>query len=417
MMSTSSGSSHNTSYISDTNSRSVNTRLSRTKQECDKTLARYEKEHSGTINKMGAREKVLRDSMLAYTERMRNIASSRQFIEPDRYSSPESLPLVVHAKHIPKFPVVKSKRKPASLDELIGSQAEKSRRMYNKTGSKLSLPALPDRLNKRTHHVKISFVSASDLYDFVDFSIRNKASKEEALRMLKNEAFSKRSMRQHGGKHRDRPDSDKATKSSDSPTPSFDDDNDSQGKSNDSHGNPVDPIVVNHSSSSNDSDRSEARSSDESSTSGELSDNDVPALSFDALKIRPRRAKRMTLHQPQLNIIPENSMISQKANKKRQISVTSPPPKQSPRNILNTVPMLSAIPEYEHSSNGDEEYWNKKKKARALRRGDNQTHHGVRLEPISQVEHPQLKTKMKAQKKIRKLIYLRDVPEKKNYRE
>ncbi|XP_033749348.1 uncharacterized protein LOC117334039 [Pecten maximus] len=415
MMSTSSGSSHNTSYIRE--SRHVNTNISRAKQECDRKLIRYEKEHDGNVSKMGAREKVLRDSMLAYTERMRNIANSRQFVEPDRYSSPESLPLVVHAKHIPKFPVVKSKRKPASLDDLIGSQAEKARRIYNKPGSKLSLPALPDRLNKRTHHVKISFVSASDLYDFVDFSIRNKASKEEALNMLKNEAFSKRSMRPHGAKHRDRPDSDKATKSSDSPTPSFDDEIDSQGKIKDSYGNLAEPTVVSHSSSSNDGDRSETRSSEDSSTSGELSDSDVPALSFDALKIRPRRAKRMTLHQPQLNIIPENAIVFQKAKKKRQVSVTSPPPKQSPRNILNTVPLLSAIPEYEHSSFGDEEYWNKKKRAKALRREENQTHHGVRLEPLSHVEHPQLKTKMKAQKKIRKLIYLRDVPEKKYHRE
>ncbi|OWF44119.1 hypothetical protein KP79_PYT01766 [Mizuhopecten yessoensis] len=231
--------------------------------------------------------------------------------------------------------------------------------------------------------------------------------------MLKNEAFSRRSMRPHGAKHRDRPDSDKATKSSDSPTPSFDDESDNQGKLNDSYGNLFEPTVVSYSSSSNDGDRSDTKSSEDSSTSGDLSDNDVPALSFDALKIRPKRAKRMTLYQPQLNIIPENAIMFQKAKKRREISVTSPPPKQSPRTILNTVPSLSAIPEYEHSSNGDEEYWNKKKKARALRRGDSQTHNGVRLEPISQVEHPQLKTKMKAQKKIRKLIYLRDVPEKK----
>ncbi|XP_021366393.1 uncharacterized protein LOC110458805 [Mizuhopecten yessoensis] len=412
-MSTSSGSSHTNAYNGEPNSRHVSSSLSRAKQECDKKIIRYERELDGNVNKMGAREKVLRDSMLAYTERMRNIATSRQFVEPDRFSSPESLPLVVHAKHIPKFPVMKNKRKPASLDELIGSQAEKARRLYNKPGSKLALPALPDRLNKRTHHVKISFVSASDLYDFVDFSIRNKASKEEAIKMLKNEAFSRRSMRPHGAKHRDRPDSDKATKSSDSPTPSFDDESDNQGKLNDSYGNLFEPTVVSYSSSSNDGDRSDTKSSEDSSTSGDLSDNDVPALSFDALKIRPKRAKRMTLYQPQLNIIPENAIMFQKAKKRREISVTSPPPKQSPRTILNTVPSLSAIPEYEHSSNGDEEYWNKKKKARALRRGDSQTHNGVRLEPISQVEHPQLKTKMKAQKKIRKLIYLRDVPEKK----
>ncbi|XP_069138239.1 uncharacterized protein [Argopecten irradians] len=417
-MSTSSGSSHATSYISE--SRHVNTSLSRAKQECDRKLVRYEKEHDINVNKMGAREKMLRESMLAYTERMRNIANSRQFVEPDRFSSPESLPLVVQAKHIPKFPVVKNKRKPASLDELIGRQAEKARRIYNKPGSKLSLPALPDRLNKRTHHVKISFVSASDLYDFVDFSIRNKASKDEALKMLKNEAFSKRSMRPNGAKHRDRPDSDKATKSSDSPTPSFDDDVDNQGKTNEYHGNTAVPTVVSHSSyssSSNDGETSDVRSSDGSSTSGELSDSDVPALSFDALKIRPRRAKRMTLHQPQLNIIPENAVAIQKAKKNRQISVTSPPPKQSPRNILNTVPLLSAIPEYEHSSHGDEDFWSKKKRAKALRREENQNHHGVRLEPLSHVEHPQLKTKMKAQKKIRRLIYLRDVPEKKHQRE
>lgn len=377
---------------------------------------------------MGAREKVLRDSMLAYTERMRNIANSRQFIEPERFSSPENVPLVVQAKHIPKFPVMRSKRKPASLDELIGSQAEKARRMYNKTGSKLTLPALPDRLSKRTHHVKISFVSASDLYDFVDFSIRNKASKDEALKMLKNEAFGRRSIRPHGAKARDRPDSDKATKSSDSPPP-LDDDN--QDLFDDRYSHLNEPTVIGHSSSSNgsgsnglsetnsvsDDDRSDVKYNNESITASDLSDSDVPTLSFDALKIRPNRAKRMKLHQPQLNIIPENAIMFQKAKKARQLSVTSPPPKQSPRSILNNPPILSAIPENEHSPNGSEDFWSKKKKARALKRGDNQSHHGVKLEPISHSEHPQLKTKMKAQKKIRKLIYLRDVPEKAYHRD
>jgi hypothetical protein len=59
--------------------------------------------------------------MLAYTERIRSISNSRPKYDSDDSDIEDTIPLIVRAKHIPKFPYKRNiPRRPASLDELIG---------------------------------------------------------------------------------------------------------------------------------------------------------------------------------------------------------------------------------------------------------------------------------------------------------
>lgn len=147
----SSSSSSSSSGIFQTENRAT-TQISRLKQEYDRRLLHYEKEFDVSLSRMVNRERGLKESMLAYTERMRKITNTKHSM--DGMLAQESSPLYVRAKHIPKFPVTKNKtRRPASFDELIGknanSNSNKPRREKPKSASRLSLPLLPDRY-KRT---------------------------------------------------------------------------------------------------------------------------------------------------------------------------------------------------------------------------------------------------------------------------
>ena len=65
------------------------------------------------------------------------------------------------------------------------------------TFDELHLPVLSDRLKKNSPNVQVSFVSASDRYDIVDFSLKSRGSRQDSINMLNMErkAFS------HSGMH------------------------------------------------------------------------------------------------------------------------------------------------------------------------------------------------------------------------
>jgi hypothetical protein len=385
-------------------------RAARLKQGYDRRLLQYEREFDVTVSRMVNRERGLRESMLAYTERMRKIASAKAGV--DGILSHESVPLYVRAKHIPKFPSTKNRRRPASFDELVGknanSKSNKPRRDKPKSASRLSLPSLPDRYNKNPHHVKISFVSASDLYDIVDFSIRNKGNKEDTLRYLEmeniqNSSPSPSDRPSAGAGNRKMSRNIRATTTNDSPSPK---------NQKELSGFVTLPPI----------DSSEQEKEQES----ENSDSDNDSLDFnkanaEAFKKRPSRAKRMQINKPGLDDIPENDVASQKKLAKSERTLPSPPPKQSPRNIITMQSQLVAIPEHESSS--DELLTLDKKRFRKLSRRENGQNVTplVRLEPFSHSERnsvkdqddtdQHLKMKLKAQKRFKKLIFLRDVPD------
>lgn len=413
-------SSMSTAYISDVSPR-VHTHLSRTKQEYNKKLSNFERDYDSTLSKIAARENALRTSMVAYTNRMRSIANNRDRVFEERHSPTE--PLVVHAKHIPRFPTIQTtKRRPASLDELLGKQTT-TKREKPRSASKISLPALPDRLHKRTHHVKISFVSASDLYDFVDFSIRNKDTKGEANSFRDDEDTLNKNKKLSPIKSQDSSNNDKCSKSRNIPSPA-----DSSTVEPDTSDLSVVSTTKQKTKRKNlvtirDGEGNVINESDDKTPIEETQENgdqsEVP-IALDKLRIRPNRAKRMQLKQPPLNNIPEDDIIAQRSARGRREAV-SPPPKQSPRTLhLSSQISLTAIPELETGSSSAEALLEKKRnKAKKLETNRQQrllrTGAIAKLEPLMAESksdpHPQLKTKMKAQKKFRRLIYLRDMPE------
>lgn len=404
----SSSSSSSSSGIFQTENRAT-TQISRLKQEYDRRLLHYEKEFDVSLSRMVNRERGLKESMLAYTERMRKITNTKHSM--DGMLAQESSPLYVRAKHIPKFPVTKNKtRRPASFDELIGknanSNSNKPRREKPKSASRLSLPLLPDRYKKNSHNVKISFVSASDLYDIVDFSIRNKGNKEETLRYLGMESSNSQSSpsptdRPAAGGGNRKTSRNGSKLASLSPTP----------QNNKGFGAlPTLPPIESAEKDSND----EADNSDTDSDSLDLN-----KASVEAFKRSPNRAKRMQINKPGLDDIPENDVTSQKRSAKSDRTLPSPPPKQSPRNVINMQSHLMSIPE--HDASGDELMAPDRKRMGRLSRREIGGQNSIRLEPFSVSERStvkeqeetdqHLKMKLKAQKRFKKLIFLRDVPE------
>ncbi|KAK3098579.1 hypothetical protein FSP39_020906 [Pinctada imbricata] len=385
---------------------------SRYKQEYDRRLLSYEKEFDVGVSRVVRRDKAMNDSMLAYTERMRKITNAR--MNPDRdFTSPDDVPLVVRAKHIPKFPAPSVKRRrPASLDELIGKS--KSKRDKPKSASRLSLPMLPERYGKGAHRVKISFVSASDLYDIVDFSIRTKANKEETLKYLRMENDSKLSKKSQGGPERP---------NNALPREAF--------SKRENEGSKGTPNEVDHrlymtlppikSKDSDDEDGDDGDELDEIDSEIKQT-TEMGKLAPDALRRRPNRARRMHITKPELRSIPEDDVASLRQSGKSERTLPSPPLKQSPRNVINIKPQLGSIPENELSQDLEHQIaLTEKKKLSKLNRKENS--HGVtamvKVEPFPHTDRhtdiadvdPHLKVKLKAQKRFRRLIFLRDVPD------
>ena len=401
----SSSSSSSSSGIFQTENR-AGTQTSRLKQEYDRRLLHYEKEFDVTLSRMVNREKVLKESMLAYTERMRKISKGKN--STDGMLSHECVPLYVRAKHIPKFPNTKNRtRRPASFDELIGKNANSKsntpRREKPKSASRLSLPSLPDRYRSNSQQVKISFVSASDLYDFVDFSIRNKSNKEETRRYLE--------MDNSGGQisPTDRPVAGAGSRKTSRNSGKRQSDPETPPNKKEFSALPTLPPIES-------SDKDQEQESDNSDSDSDSLD--LNKATAEALRRRPNRAKRMQINKPGLDDIPENDIASQKRSAKSDRTLPSPPPKQSPRNVINMQSQLVSIPE--HDSNNDDLSPSYKKRTSKLTRREH-GQNSIRLEPFSlsernSVKEPEdgdqhLKVKLKAQKRFKKLIFLRDVPD------
>lgn len=392
----------------------LNPRFSRIKQDYHKRLFNYEKEFNLKTSKSTHREKALRESMLAYTERIRNISNLRPKYDSDDSDIEDTIPLIVRAKHIPKFPHKRNiPRRPASLDELIGKsnlvkqerdRQNKRPKSASRVSPHVSLPSLPDKINVRSHHVKISFVSASDLYDFVDYSLRNRGTKKETLQFLQME---KDILTKKAHANQKRP-SAAHPRNSEFPTkttlPPIDPPKDIQTDD-------VDEVSVDVNSDSTVKDETVR------SENGKKS----PVV---PLKIRPTRAKRMKIRQPDLGAIPENDVSSHHSSKTPERTISSPPPRNSPRNVITLDSNLVPIPE--NDFNNDTGFSGRKKFSKLNHRKmdvnrsnpfgkvDSLLSNETRVIDIDDLDiHNVNSNKLKAQKKFKKLIFLRDIPDRK----
>ncbi|KAH3834549.1 uncharacterized protein LOC127877529 [Dreissena polymorpha] len=142
----------------------------------------------------------VRDSMLAYSKKMKSIQDARHGTGNAKGDA-----LFVRAKHIPKYPnKPPKKRRPMSFDELLGRDRDQPLDRSNVTRQRplseklppvkerkedhsVTLPPISERLRKTSNSVQLSLVSASDLYDIVDFSLRSKGTRNDSLRLLELE--------------------------------------------------------------------------------------------------------------------------------------------------------------------------------------------------------------------------------------
>lgn len=409
----------------------LNPRFSRIKQDYQKRLFNYEKEFNLKTSKSTNREKALRESMLAYTERVRNISNSRNKFDGDESDNEDNIPLVVRAKHIPKFPIQRNiPRRPASLDELIGKSSlvkqERERllkrpKSASRVSTRIPLPSLSERLNGRSHRVKISFVSASDLYDFVDYSLRNRGTKKETLQFLKME---KDILTKKAHENNKRP---PAAHSRLNEMPAK-----SKNEGNVNSFSMLPPIDSKESVQKPQTIQTESVHEQSEIIPLDKIVKEVPINNPDEsgrkspvvpLKIRPNRAKRMKIRQPDLGAIPENDVSSHRNSATPERSLVSPPPKMSPRNVVNLDSNLVSIPENENIS--DSGFSARRKISRLnhrkieinrpgpLWKSDSLITNEKRIIDIDDLDLNANSNKLKAQKKFKKLIFLRDIPDRK----
>ncbi|KAK3609108.1 hypothetical protein CHS0354_007785 [Potamilus streckersoni] len=447
--------SYGSLYFQSEHSNQTASKIARMKQEYEKRLVHYERGFDVNLSRIENRDRNLRESMLAYTERMRSITDSRR-------DGIQSDPLFVRAKHIPRYPQKGyRRRRPMSLDELIGRDkdqrpqaAKLERRPLSERDVKTEeekikstdtlsqpvaalLPALPERLKNTGSSVQVSFVSASDLYDIVDFSLKSKGTRQDSIQILRMEREAALA-----AEHSENTVSSSSKFVNTSPRT---DDGDKKtmalslqpiditgkgidGKTGDQK---IDNEKEENKSSTNSGGETD-ENEDESDDSGDEIYHIRNKESFgkiNILRLRPKRAKRMKLQTPNLGAIPEDEVLSgnktsQDLKGKRMVS--PPPPKQSARSISSRRPsILSIIPENEASFLSDSrplrsqrneyrtippllDYMSGKSTRRILMKDDGD----VRIE-VTQCPPKQdfLSLKMKAQKRFKKLIYLRDVPD------
>lgn len=429
--------SYGSAYIQTEAASRINARTSHNKRDYEKRLVHYDKEFDVNLSRIETRDKSLKESMVAYTEKMRSIADARNHLNG---GSSHSDPLFVRAKHIPKYPISKPrKRRPMSLDELIGrDRAKKNDKQYvskqrplsdkvmptseikesRKKTEELHLPALSDRLKKNSPNVQVSFVSASDLYDIVDFSLRTRGSRQDSINMLNME----RKTFPHGGLH--------SSKKTDQSLDRFIAEavydrfercerNDSSDLSKTINKPPFSKCEDIHVPTAEELE-DENDKENESKSSLDTKEFKLPALRIDPLRYRPNRVKRMKLQNPGLGAIPEDNILSHIAftqddpPKKLAPKPLSPPPRTiSPQNLATKF-NLDAIQEDE---NGRERIKDESQEIvpvlpepkgtrRILMRDDGD----VRIE-VTQCPPKQepSNAKLRAQKKFKKLIFLRDM--------
>lgn len=424
----------------------------------------YEKQFDVSLTRVDSiPDKVsVRESMLAYSRKMRSLQDSRL-----SENSGKGDPLFVRAKHIPKYPVkVPKKRRPMSFDELLGRDrdvpadrpngarprpaSEKTKPQTAKSDNEIHLPLLSDRLKKSTKNVHVSLVSASDLYDIVDFSLKSKGTRNDSLKLLRLE--------QEVGKI-------------DSPNQT-----NTRGKNTNSS---YDLVIPNNTYA--EFERQSEQESNANTDKGKNKTNEIkpkdlvvaehlykeifgtsineplsaplklPSVRGDAFKRRPNRAKRMRLVDSGLGDIPEDNIVeinnSVKERFRERARIASPPPQQSPSRKPEPATALDIINEnievshqegdeidstvvingaqgrassYKYSSgsygNSYAERFNLVPEQSVLPTDDSKSTKrvikddgDVRIE-VTQCppKHETMNAKLKAQKRFKKLIYLRD---------
>ena len=446
--------SYGSAYIQAEPASRINARATRPRKDQVKRLVQYEKEFDVNLSRIETREKSMKDSMIAYSEKMRTISEARNNL----YSgSTNHDPLFVRAKHIPKYPVrPPRKRRPMSFDELLGRDRDQSKQTAvkqrphsdkqiplkeithaRKRSDELHLPALSERLRKASPSVQVSLVSASDLYDIVDFSLRSKGTRQDSIDVYEMEKGSHFKSAEGFHSHRR---NDKAferfiadavydqfercerrgsqylshLKASKNRS-SLDNANIDRGSHEYTR---IDSKEIRVPTAPN---IEENNGTDEIPQIVNKKSLKLPLISLEPLRYRPTRVKRMKLQVPDLGIIPEDNVIShgtfsREIPPSKQTSVSPPPPRLSPR-TLATDSSLDSIKEDENSRDCNEQENQKelpvnhepKSSRRILMRDDGDVRIEVTQCPPKHETANNNQTKLKAQKKFKKLIYLRDM--------
>lgn len=408
----------------------------------------------------------VRDSMLAYSRKMRSIQDNR-LSDNGRQDDP----LFVRAKHIPKYPSKPpKKRRPMSFDELLGRDRDVAPEKSNgakvrpvserikpqhakdaKSDNEIHLPLLSERLKKSGKNVHVSLVSASDLYDIVDFSLRSKGTRNDSLQLLRLEQDMTNSNALNQSPRRN---GKGVTKYSEHDYDVV--------MPNDAYGNFERTQHPAGRSRTEKNSFSKSRNNSTNDSKPVLSEEvykeilglgkheelssplKLPSINNDAFKRRPSRAKRMRLVDSGLGDIPEdnvaeisNSMHFKSREKQR---VASPPPILSPTRPTESASSLEAIDENTETLIKDETdsssvSVNKLDGYAIPQQGFDDAERYQYREPFSGLDdgkstkkvirddgdvrievtqcppkHETISAKLKAQKRFRKLIYLRDAP-------
>lgn len=430
-------------------------------------IVHYEKQFDVNLSRVDEQpidKASVRKSMLNYSKKMRTLQDSRY---NSSGNSKGNDPLFVRAKHIPKYPTrTPKKRRPMSFDELLGrdrdvdsnrpngakarpksDKIKQTKKSESKSDNELHLPLLTERLRKSGPNVHVSLVSASDLYDIVDFSLRSKGTRNDSLQMLRmeQEEDSPRSSRSRS--HRDT-DNYQAT----DPYNRFER---TSNRYSDSHNRTQERLknVQKYFDSGFDDNTVPSVEFYEDIFAMEKTDtlsqkpvtlNNIFKLpSIEPFKRRPQRAKRMKLVDPELDDIPEDNVIesqtSSSHSRRETARANSPTPqKSSPRPQETNKFSLDAIQENVEKvsvrdsfnsntvtnesfrdlvDNRETRHYQKgsifpsiddSKSTKKLLRDDGDVRIEVTQCPPKQDANGN--TKLKAQKKFKKLIFLRDAP-------
>lgn len=359
-------------------------------------LVRYEKQFDVNLSRIDRPvpdKSSIKESMVAYSKKMRSLQESRFSSKTE-----EGDPLFVRAKHIPKYPTrPPKKRRPMSFDELLGRDRESTRDRPNgakqrpksdktkperdtdtSNDNELHLPMLSERLKKTGSNMQVSLVSASDLYDIVDFSLKSKGSRNDSLRLLRlerelgsgnigpikspnhNQTSSSDVRKVSILKHEDYSKYERRNEATKTQT--------DQINGSESPEEFTIPELPDHVPTDSFYKRifalgplsprtsSTLLAKEAQENESKINGTKPPTLTAGSFKKRPHRAKRMKLYDPGLGDIPEDNIIETKDNYGETIyeppRVNSPAPKVSPRNLdIANRRSLDAIQEHSERAN------------------------------------------------------------------
>ena len=277
-------------------------RIAKAKPDFDRRLGSYNNGFNINVSRIKPANKEGKETMLAYTERVHNITKTTK-AQPEG----DGVSLEVRAHQINKKNKSGGKlpheRKVLSLEQLVGRSRDRVERPQSldevtlrrrrirgvhgisktRTPRGLAvLPSLPDRPAPQNKNVKVSFVNASDLYDFVDCSMRQTTFKKHQL----------------GHRHREEDPLQHVGGAQFNPA---------QHSHLDARVLPPITIYLKPRDQKPNVDRDVSGERDQHSSLSVLQGEaiPVPTSQLEQLKVRPRRAKRMRLPQSGLDSIPE----------------------------------------------------------------------------------------------------------------